>query len=101
MISIRRKFIQFILLVSLLISSWIGYYILRSSDGYYVEKVQKGGFAHALWTPKNQYAADVLLLVIDRAFWHKSVLTISGQGDMLRLYRISSDGKSLVPVNKK
>ena len=45
----------------------------------------------------QSFPLDEPLLIIDRWFFHKSVQTISGQGDILRLYHLSSDGRMLIP----
>ncbi len=44
----------------------------------------------------QSYPLDWPLLILDRWLFHKSVQTISGQGDMPRLFELSADGKTLV-----
>ena len=98
MSAIKRIFFKLALTALIIVFAWGGYYAFRSSNGTYREDVQPGGLAYALWVPKAMNSADLPLLIIDRAFCHKTVQTISGQGDMPRLFTISSDGRSLVPV---
>jgi len=84
----------------ILIFAWGGCYAYRSGNGTYHENLQSGGAAYAVWIPEALNSMDFPWLIIDRAFFHKSVKTILGQGDMPRLFNISSDGKSLIPVAK-
>lgn len=53
------------------------------------------------YAPKTRlpqsFPLDEPLLMIDRWLFHESVQTISGHGDMPRLYRLSNDGRTLIP----
>ena len=113
----------------LLFICWIGFYAYRSYIGSYHEITQDGGVASAVWfasdfkarqseapltlsdqrrkhkryAPQTRlpdsYPLDMPLQILDRLFFHKTTLTVSGQGDMRRLYRISSDGRSVTQEN--
>lgn len=97
-IRINRKFLKLGLVALIFVFAWGGYYAFRSAKGTYREDVQPGGVAYAIWVPKALNPLDLPLLILDRTFCHETVQTISGQGDMPRLFSISSDGKSLIPV---
>jgi len=97
---LKRIFITIAPAAVIFVMTWGGYYAFRSSNSIYREDVQPGGVAYALWIPKAQNSMDFPWLIIDRTFFHKTVKTISGQGDQPRLFHIAPDGKSIIPVTK-
>ena len=123
---VRKWLIRVVAIALLLLVSWITFYSYRSHGGSYHEIIYEGGIVSAVWFPTDfeprqvaptrplgitgrgryapqtrlpkHYPLDWPLLIIDRWLFHKSVRTISGQGDMPRLYELSSDGKRLIPA---
>jgi len=98
---LKRALLVFLGLGVLGAISWIGYYGYRSSSGGYREIAHPGGVVTAVWCPVDLHVTDFPLLVVDRWFFHEPVTTVSGQGDQPRLYRISRDGKTLIPTGSE
>ncbi len=112
-----------------LLLAWVGFYCYRSCSGSYHEISREGGGADAVWFPSDfeprqiapprpagdltrhryepqtqlpsHYPLDGPLLKLDRWLFHKTIQTVSGQGDMPRLYNLSQNGKSLTPVSEQ
>lgn len=124
---IKTWFFRGVAIFAFLSIAWVSFYIYRSHGGSYHEIIGEGGVAHALWFPTdfeprqvaparphgligrgryapqtqlpNLYPMDWPLVMLDRWLFHKTTQTISGQGDMPRLYDLSQDGRTLIPVN--
>jgi hypothetical protein len=60
---------------------------------------RRGRYAPQTQLPQKRYF-DLPLLMIDRWVFHPTTQIQSGQGDMPYVYRLSSDGRDLIPVEE-
>ena len=128
--SLRRRIFKWASITGLfLLTVWMVEYINRSFRGSYHQHSTLEGVAIAVWHPtdftprrlaperpldtqpsRKRYAPntelpskrylDFPLLYLDRWIFHPTTVIQSGQGDMPYLYRISTDGRELLPVKR-